>query len=120
MVPGERTVSSVAGLRRAKRTFRRATSNAEKTLLHVRPEAEEKASSGPVALFRYPVVPLRRKIASRGVYICITDGSNKERLSGASRVCGLSDSSRFPIDLRPTARSSVSFTRLAYIYFDPR
>lgn len=89
------------GLRQAKRTVRRATSNAEKTLLYVKLEAEEKTALGLVAL---PVVPLRREMALLGVYICITDGPDIKKDSGASPICRQSDLNRSRIDLRPMWR----------------
>lgn len=49
------------GLRQAKRTFRHATSNAEKTLLYVKSEAEEKAAPELVAFLRYPLFHLDEK-----------------------------------------------------------
>lgn len=57
--PGRKDSFFFGGLRQAKRTVRRGTSNAEKTLLYVKLEAEEKTALGLVS--RYPLFHLDEK-----------------------------------------------------------
>lgn len=81
------------GLRQAKRTFRHATSNAEKTLLYVKSGAEEKAAP-ELVVSPLPVVPLGREMAFRDVYICITGRSGQRKTRWSLAFADFSDLDR--------------------------
>lgn len=106
-------------LRQAKRTFRRATSNAEKTLLYVKSEAEEKAVRLNSSRLRYPLFHFHEKWRSEMyTYVLRTVWTKKDslvsrRLFGFNLILNRS-SSDGEIDLIHT----ILFTQLAYIYFD--
>lgn len=105
------------GLRQAKRTFRHAMSNAEKTLLYV------KSQGGRKGCARTRRVPATRcsTWTRNGIPWCIhmyygRPGQRKTRWF--LTFADFSDLDRSQIDLRSTMKSPIPLTRLAYIYFD--